>query len=94
MDTVGDVRQSFDYFTRYGRMLITNSNNLVHSISLESTVRTLFAQAKTPRSEIFRANILCPPLIFSSPSHPPSSLPTCMAHVVKKYNVATHTAGL
>ena len=60
MDIVVDARQSFDHFTRYGRTLITNSNNPVHSISLESTERTLFAQAKTPRSEIFRANILCP----------------------------------
>jgi hypothetical protein len=60
MDTMGVVHKSFDYLTRYGRMLITNSNNRVHSIMLELSVRIPFAPAKIPHSEIFALNILCP----------------------------------
>ena len=55
MDIVVDALQSIDHSTRYGRMLINNSNNPVHSSSLESTERILFAHAKTPQSEFFRA---------------------------------------
>jgi hypothetical protein len=60
MDTTGAVHKSFDCFTRYDRMLITNSNNRVHSIMLELLVRIPFAPTKIPRGEIFVRNILCP----------------------------------